>query len=137
MAELADIAIAPVTGPEVLTGSTRLKAGTAQKLILNMLSNGVMVHLGKIYSNLMVDVQPSNAKLRGRAVRIVAAAGNLEAAAAQALLEATGWEVKPAVVMALAQVDAAQVDADEARRRLAAGGGHVRRAVDIPKSLLP
>ncbi len=127
LAALAELAIEPATGPELLTGSTRLKAGTAQKLVLNMLSTGVMVRLGKVYSNLMVDVQPTNAKLRERAVRIVAAAGGLAPAAAQALLEATGWEVKPAVVMALAEA-AMAADATAARRCLAAARGHVRRA---------
>ncbi len=71
IAELADIAIAPLVGPEVITGSTRLKSGTAQKLVLNMLSTGVMIRLGKTYGNLMVDVQATNAKLRARARRIV------------------------------------------------------------------
>ena len=73
MAAAAGLAIEVVTGPEVLTGSTRLKAGTAQKLVLNMISTGVMVRLGKVYSNLMVDVRPTNSKLRGRATRIVSA----------------------------------------------------------------
>ena len=72
--EEVDVCIAPVTGPEVLTGSTRLKAGTAQKMVLNMLSTASMVRLGKAYSNLMVDVQPTNSKLRARALRLLAAA---------------------------------------------------------------
>jgi len=120
-----DICIAPVPGPEVLMGSTRLKAGTAQKMVLNMLSTATMVRLGKVYSNLMVDVQPTNSKLRARAVRILKVAAGVEETQARALLEASGWEVKTALVMALAGVEA-----EEARRRLAAAKGHVRRAVE-------
>ncbi|MDW8100372.1 MAG: N-acetylmuramic acid 6-phosphate etherase [Anaerolineae bacterium] len=119
-----DICIAPVTGPEVLTGSTRLKAGTAQKMVLNMLSTASMVRLGKAYSNLMVDVQPLNAKLRARAIRILQAGAGVDEGHAQTLLKESGWEVKTALVMALAGVDA-----EEARRRLRTAGGHVRRAV--------
>src|ERR671933_1628266 len=86
--DLADISIAPLVGPEAITGSTRLKAGTAQKLVLNMLSTGVMVRLGKTFGNLMVDVQPTNAKLRERARRIVAEASGLPPEEDQATLEA-------------------------------------------------
>ncbi|MCD6289331.1 MAG: N-acetylmuramic acid 6-phosphate etherase [Anaerolineae bacterium] len=121
-----DVCIAPVTGPEVLTGSTRLKAGTAQKMVLNMLSTASMIRLGKAYSNLMVDVQPINRKLRARAIRILREAAGIGEEQARALLEASGWEVKTALVMALADVEAHQ-----ARRRLAAAGGHVRRAVEM------
>ncbi len=124
MAAAADLAITVVTGPEVLTGSTRLKAGTAQKLVLNMLSTATMVKLGKTYSNLMVDVQPTNEKLRQRATRIVAEITELPTADAQALLEQADWEVKTATVMGLAQVDAS-----EARRRLTVQRGRVRAAV--------
>ena len=87
MAAIADIAIAPVTGPQVLTGSTRLKAGTATKLVLNMLSTGVMIKTGAVYGNLMVNVQPTNAKLVDRAQRIIAAATGVDMAAAARLLE--------------------------------------------------
>lgn len=121
LAGLADTVIAPLTGPEVLTGSTRLKAGTAQKMVLNMISTGVMVRLGKTYSNLMVDLQPSNEKLRLRARRIVAEACGLDPERAAQLLEAAGGEVKTALVMHLDGVEAA-----EARRRLAQSGGRVR-----------
>ena len=124
MAAAADLAIEVVTGPEVLTGSTRLKAGTAQKLVLNMLSTASMVRLGKTYSNLMVDVQPTNEKLRQRATRIVAESAEIMQDAARALLEQAGWEVKTAVVMGLAQIDA-----PEARTRLATHRGRVRAAV--------
>jgi N-acetylmuramic acid 6-phosphate etherase len=124
IAAAAGLAIEVVTGPEVLTGSTRLKAGTAQKLVLNMLSTATMVALGKTFSNLMVDVQPTNAKLRQRATRIVAEITQRTPADAHALLEQAGWEVKTAAVMGLAEVDA-----QAARTRLAAHRGHVRAAV--------
>ena len=119
-----DLCIAPVVGPEVLTGSTRLKAGTAQKMVLNMLSTASMTRLGKVYSNLMVDVRPTNSKLRARAIRIVQVGANVSAERARALLDASGWEVKIALVMAIADIEV-----DEARRWLAAADGHVRRAL--------
>jgi N-acetylmuramic acid 6-phosphate etherase len=124
MAALADIAIAPLVGPEVLTGSTRLKAGTAQKLTLNMLSTGVMIRLGKVLGNLMVDVQPTNAKLRERARHIVAEATGLSLDEAIRLLQACDGEAKTAIVCALAGVDP-----EAARARLHAGGGRVRAAL--------
>jgi N-acetylmuramic acid 6-phosphate etherase len=124
LACLAEIVIAPVVGPEVITGSSRMKAGTAQKMILNMLSTAAMVRLGKVYGNLMVDVQPTNAKLQRRAVRILQEAAGVDAEVACHALEATGYEVKPALVMLLAKVNAT-----EARRRLAAAQGFVRQAV--------
>jgi len=126
---LADVMIAPIVGPEVITGSTRLKAGTAQKMVLNMLSTGVMIRLGKTFGNLMVDVQPTNTKLRERARRIVqeacAPAGEpIGADEAAAALEASGGEVKTAIVSLLLGVDA-----EAARRRLAESGGSVRAAL--------
>lgn len=124
MADLADIVIAPIVGPEVVTGSTRLKAGTAQKLVLNMLSTGVMIRLGKTFGNLMVDVQPSNVKLQARARRIVALACDVTPEAAGAMLAACDGEVKTAIVSHLADLSP-----DEARQRLAAVDGAVRRAV--------
>lgn len=124
IAELADIAIAPLVGPEVIAGSTRLKSGTAQKLVLNMLSAGVMIRLGKTYGNLMVDVQATNAKLRARARRIVAEACGLAPDAAAALLAGCAGEVKTAIVASLAAIPP-----EEARRRLAAVGGVVRQAL--------
>lgn len=124
MAAAAQIAIEVVVGPEVLTGSTRLKAGTAQKLVLNMLSTSTMVKLGKVYENLMVDVQPSNQKLRQRAARIVAEITGLSGEEAVTLLEAADWEVKTAVVSGLLDVPAA-----DARQRLATANGHIRRAL--------
>lgn len=119
-----DIPIVPVIGPEVIAGSSRMKAGTAQKLVLNMLSTATMVRLGKVYGNLMIDVQPTNAKLRRRAVRILQEATGVDAQIAQRALDQAGYEVKPALVMLLAQVDA-----QEARERLAAAHGRVRDAI--------
>lgn len=120
----AAIAIEPQVGPEVITGSTRLKAGTAQKLVLNMLSTAAMVRLGKVYQNLMVDVHASNKKLEARAIRIVMqATGENEQAAAQALADA-GNEVKPAILMLLTGLSA-----DEARQRLQQHNGVLRRAL--------
>jgi N-acetylmuramic acid 6-phosphate etherase len=124
LAGMADIAITPATGPEVLTGSTRMKAGTAQKLVLNMLSTTAMVRLGKVFGNLMVDMPPRNAKLLARARRMVTVATGLDPQASVRLLDAAGGSVKVAIVMALAGVDRA-----EAERRLEAAGGFVRAAV--------
>lgn len=124
MAAVAGLAIEVVTGPEVLTGSTRLRAGTATKLVLNMLSTGAMVKLGKVYGNLMVDVQPTNAKLRQRAIRIVTEITGVDTSAAETLLQAAGWQVKTAVVMGLAGVDAST-----AQQRLQQSQGHVRAAL--------
>ena len=92
-----DIVIAPDLGPEVLTGSTRLKAGTATKLVLNILTTLSMVQLGKVKSNLMVDVNPSNVKLRARAVRIVREITGADESAAIEALKRSGWVVKKAI----------------------------------------
>lgn len=116
--------IVVVPGPEVLTGSTRLRAGTATKLVLNMLSTCAMTKLGKVYENLMVDVQPTNHKLRERAARIVAEITGVETTAAVQLLTAANWQVKTAVVMGLTGVGAS-----EALARLATSNGRVREAV--------
>jgi N-acetylmuramic acid 6-phosphate etherase len=124
LAEAADLAITPLVGSEAIAGSTRLKAGTAQKLVLNMLSTGVMIRLGRTYGSLMVDARPTNAKLRRRAARIVATAANLSEAAATAQLAAAGGEVKVAIVAALAGLSPA-----EARSRLVATGGLIHAAL--------
>jgi N-acetylmuramic acid 6-phosphate etherase len=124
IAEVAERVIAPLVGPEAITGSTRLKAGTAQKLVLNMLSTGVMLRLGKSYGNLMVDVRPSNAKLQNRARRIVAQACGLAETDAAALLARCQGEVKTAIVCHLAGCAP-----DEARARLARAAGVVRAAL--------
>jgi N-acetylmuramic acid 6-phosphate etherase len=124
LGKLADIAITLPVGPEVVTGSTRLKAGTAQKMVLNMISTAVMIRLGKTYSNLMVDVQPTNAKLRQRARRIVSEATGLGLDQAGELLQACAGEVKTTIVAVLAGVSP-----DEARKRLNMSGGYIRRAL--------
>lgn len=122
--DAAELYIAPLTGPEVIEGSTRMKAGTATKLVLNMISTTVMVRLGKTYGNLMVDLQPTNQKLRERARRIVARATGVDLADAQILLEQSG-DVKTAIVM-----HHARVTPEVARERLANAGGSVRGALD-------
>jgi N-acetylmuramic acid 6-phosphate etherase len=99
LAQAAEVAIATPVGSEVIAGSTRLKAGTAQKLVLNMISTAAMIHWGKTYGNIMVDVQPLNAKLRQRAKRIVSRLAGVSLEAAETLLHQSGWAVKPAVVM--------------------------------------
>jgi N-acetylmuramic acid 6-phosphate etherase len=96
----ADVLINPVVGPEVLAGSTRMKAGTATKMVLNMLSTAIMVRLGKVYDNLMVDVRPTNAKLRQRAASLVEAIGRVPRKRAEALLAEAGGNTKAAIVMA-------------------------------------
>ncbi|MCI6273372.1 MAG: N-acetylmuramic acid 6-phosphate etherase [Coriobacteriaceae bacterium] len=120
----AELAIEPVPGPEVLTGSTRLKAGTVQKLILNMISTGSMVGAGKAYQNLMVDVQQTNEKLVVRAQNIVMQATECTHAEAKEALAQAGGYVKVAVVMVLLGCNA-----DDARARLAKAKGHVRAAL--------
>lgn len=121
-----DVDIRVLTGPEALSGSTRLKAGLATKMVLNTLSTLVMVRLGKVYENLMVDVNARGcAKLADRAVRTVAAACNLTREQAGALLERADWHVKTAIVM-----QRLGVDATEARRRLDSAGGSVRQVLE-------
>jgi len=124
LSRLADTVVAIASGPEVLTGSTRLKAGSATKAALNAITTAAMVRLGKAYDNLMVDMRPTNAKLRDRARRIVAAAAGVDREEAERLLSLAGNEVKTAIVMG-----GRGVDAEEARARLAAAKGHVRRAL--------
>ncbi len=106
LAALADHLLAAHTGPEALTGSTRLKAGTAQKLVLNSFSTALMIRLGRTWSNLMVDVVATNAKLRGRVVRILQEATGAGEDAARLALDAAGGELKPALLSMLADVDA-------------------------------
>jgi len=121
---IVDVAIVPLVGPEVVTGSTRLKAGTATKLVLNMITTGAMIRLGKTYGNLMVDLRATNAKLCDRAERIVMEVCAVSRGDAQALLRASGGVVKTALVMQLLGVSRA-----EAEERLADAGGVVRRVV--------
>ena len=120
----ADLAIEPVPGPEVLTGSTRLKAGTAQKLILNMISTGSMVGIGKVYQNLMVDVQQTNEKLKVRAQNIVMDITDCTRETAAESLEAAGGHVKTAIVMILNGCTS-----EEAAEQLQKAGGHIRQAI--------
>jgi N-acetylmuramic acid 6-phosphate etherase len=127
MLAAAEVPIVAVTGPEVVTGSTRLKAGTATKLILNMITTGAMVRLGKTYGNLMVDLRATNVKLADRSERIVAEVTGLPRAEAKSLLAEAGGRVKLAITM-----HALDVDATEAQRRLDAGGGVIRRVVPKP-----
>lgn len=124
LARATDLAIEVVVGPEVLAGSTRLKAGTAQKLVLNTLSTVSMIRLGKTYGGLMVDVVPANDKLRARATRIVAVATGASSETVEAALAAAGGQPKVAILSLLAGVDA-----DEARTRLAAASGNLRHAL--------
>ncbi len=119
-----DIAIAPVTGPEVVAGSTRMKAGTAQKLVLNMLSTGTFVRMGYVYGNLMVNVQPKNVKLVDRARRIIAQATGVTYERAGELLRESGNSVRTAIVMGKAGVGR-----EEAGLRLTAAGGRISRAL--------
>lgn len=105
MNQLAEIGIAPIVGPEVITGSTRMKVGSAQKMVLNMFSTGIMVKVGNIYQNLMVNVQPTNEKLIQRATNIIKEAAEIEESQAKEYLEAAQLEVAPAIVMAKAHVD--------------------------------
>lgn len=120
----ADIGIAPAPGPEVVTGSTRMKSGTAQKMVLNMLSTGAMIKLGKVYGNLMVDVKPSNEKLVRRCVTIVCSATDCAEEEAVDALERCGYHPKTAIVMLLRGVDAETAD-----RLLEAAGGRIAKVL--------
>ncbi|ANU72091.2 N-acetylmuramic acid 6-phosphate etherase [Enterococcus faecalis] len=120
MNQLAEIGIAPIVGPEVITGSTRMKAGSAQKMVLNMFSTGIMVKVGNIYQNLMVNVQPTNEKLIQRATNIIKEAAEIEESQAKEYLEAAQLEVAPAIVMAKAHVDF-----QKAKQLLAEHGGRI------------
>jgi N-acetylmuramic acid 6-phosphate etherase len=123
---VADIAIVAVTGPEVVTGSTRLKAGTATKLILNTITTGAMIRLGKTFGNLMVDLRATNVKLADRSERIVAEVTGLPREEARALLARADGRVKLAIVM-----HALGLEADDAADRLRQGGGVIRRVVEM------
>jgi N-acetylmuramic acid 6-phosphate etherase len=121
-----DVAICPEVGPEVLMGSTRMKSGTAQKLVLNMLTTAAMVRLGKVYQNMMVDLQLTNRKLVERAKRIIAMATGVSYEQAAATLEEAGGHVKTGIVMI-----AAGASADQARKRIERAGGDVRGAIAL------
>ena len=121
----AEIAITPTPGPEVVTGSTRMKRGTAQKMVLNMLSTGAMIKLGKVYGNLMVDVKPSNEKLIRRCVTIVCSAAECTEEEAAAALKQCGYHPKVAIVMILRDVDA-----ETANRLLEEAGGRIAKVLE-------
>jgi N-acetylmuramic acid 6-phosphate etherase len=127
LSKYADIAIEVDTGAEILAGSTRLKAGTAQKLVLNMISTVSMINLGKTYGNLMVDLQVSNIKLRDRAIRIIQAATSCDVERAQDALRESKDQVKAAIVMILLDSSA-----ERALELLKASGSRVRAALDKP-----
>ena len=121
---LVDILILPITGPEVVTGSTRMKAGTATKLVLNTITSGAMIRLGKTYGNLMVDLRATNKKLEDRSERIIAEVCDVDRERARALLAEAGGRVKLAIVM-----HALGASREEAERRLEEAGGVIRRVV--------
>ncbi|MBZ5623682.1 MAG: N-acetylmuramic acid 6-phosphate etherase [Acidobacteriia bacterium] len=124
LARAVSIAITPLVGPEVVAGSTRMKAGTAQKLVLNMLSTGAFIRLGYVYGNLMVNVQPKNVKLVDRARRIVTQAAGVSYERAGELLAASGNSVRVAILMGKTGVGR-----EEAERRLTAAGGRISKAL--------
>ena len=124
MAKLARIVIAPDVGPEVVTGSTRLKAGTSQKLVLNMLSTAAMVRLGHVYENLMIDVMLTNEKLRGRAKRILAEASGKDLSASEHALRQSEHNLRVALIMLRLGISTS-----EARKKLTDAKGNLRRAL--------
>ena len=125
LAAVANLELCAVTGPEVITGSTRMKAGSAQKMILNILSTGVMIRLGKVYGNLMVDVKATNEKLRERAKHIVVDATGCTVKEAETALNEASGNAKTAIVMLLLHVTA-----EQARARLERADGYIRRTLD-------
>ncbi|GLR07568.1 N-acetylmuramic acid 6-phosphate etherase [Mixta theicola] len=122
--QIADIAIVPMVGAEVITGSSRMKAGTAQKLVLNMLTTGAMIRIGKVYGNLMVDVEATNQKLVQRQINIVMEAADCDRQTAAQALEACDGHCKTAIVMVLANLNA-----EQAKQCLHASGGFIRQAL--------
>ncbi len=125
LAEHADITVVVDTGPEAVSGSTRLKAGTGQKMVLNAFSTALMVRLGKVHGNLMIDVQATNAKLRRRATRLVEQVAGVDRQTAEQALAGADWDVKCAIVAARLHVSPA-----EARARLEAADGYLRRVLE-------
>src|SRR5207302_5947424 len=121
LADLADVCIVVETGPEPIAGSTRMKAGTAQKLVLNAFSSTLMIRLGKVYGNLMVDVQATNAKLRRRAARLVQESTNADESAAERALAESNGDLKTAIAMLRLGISAA-----EAHQQLTAANGRLR-----------
>ena len=125
--DVVDILIQPLTGPEIVTGSTRMKAGTATKLVLNTITTGAMIRLGKTFGNLMVDLRATNDKLRDRSERILMEVCEVDRPRARELLDASGGTVKTAIVMHFLGADR-----EEAERVLSASGGVIRRILDRP-----
>jgi N-acetylmuramic acid 6-phosphate etherase len=125
LARAVQISIAPLAGAEIIAGSTRMKAGTATKLVLNMISTAVMIRLGHVYGNLMVNVQPRNSKLEDRAKRVIAEAAQVAYDRAAELLTAAGGDVKTAILMGRLKLDREQAEA-----ALAASGGRLREAIE-------
>lgn len=130
IAKVANIAITPVVGPEAVTGSTRLKAGTAQKMVLNMLSTGAMIRLGKVYENYMVDVQALNEKLVERSKRIVMQVTGVSSVEASTVLETTGYDVKLAIFLIKAGLDI-----ETGRRILSEHKGRLEKALESLQEL--
>lgn len=128
IAQIADYPIEAITGSEVITGSTRMKSGTAQKLICNMLSTSAMIKMGKVYENLMIDVQPTNKKLVSRAQNIVATVTGISVTEAQTYIEKFGG-VKAAILANLSGIDSV----NEVKQALNAAGGHLREALRLVK----
>ncbi len=126
MNAIADLVIAPVVGPEVIAGSTRMKAGTAQKLVLNILSTVSMIRVGKVYQNLMVDMQPTNEKLQRRSERIIMDATGVDIKTAQRALEESHGNIKASIVMLKANCDF-----QKAMQLLVDGDGFVRKAIRL------
>ena len=124
LSEVSDVLIAPVVGPEILSGSTRLKAGTATKMVLNMISTGTMIRIGKTYGNWMVDLRATNVKLKDRSIRIVSGITGLDRERAESLLARCDGEVKTAIVS-----QALGVEKIEAQLRLKVAGGRLRTAI--------
>jgi len=125
IAKIADVTIEVIVGPEVITGSTRMKAGTAQKMVLNMLTTAIMVKLGKVYENLMVDLKAANEKLRERAKRIIMSATNVSYDEAEKAINAAQGNVKAAILMIKTKVSY-----EEALRLLEKSGGILRKAIE-------
>lgn len=125
VAKVSKVSIAPVVGAEVVTGSTRMKAGTAQKLVLNMLSTGTMIKLGKVYGNLMVDVRATNKKLVERAKKIVCEATGVEREVAEKVLKETNYDVKLSILMILTGLDI-----NEAKEKLTQNKGYIAKAME-------
>ena len=130
IAEEAGIVICAEVGPEVIAGSSRLKAGTAQKMILNMLSTGAMIKIGKTYENFMIDLQPVNEKLKDRAIRIVAQIANVSHSEALATLMKSNWEIKTAIISIMMKLDI-----DQARLELKKYGGVLRKLLNARQTV--